>query len=153
MCKYYKLLPDKIYFHELVRQWKLLSFMLATYGLLYGAEYYKIESWDVGITLILSASTYLIAPWSAYVLVSAIRYRPKNWFFHAAAAIFMGIFVVGGLSFIYHELIGNKVLWNSYLFGSIPIFYIAGFVWLYRGSLSDFLLNIKSLISNDIDRR
>lgn len=57
-------LPDKAYFRELRRPWKLASLAIGMLWLMYGAVSYGISDWDVGISLIMGGLTYLCAPWS-----------------------------------------------------------------------------------------
>ncbi len=44
-------LPDRQYFSELWRPWKLATFGIGMLWLLYGAVCYNICDWDVGISL------------------------------------------------------------------------------------------------------
>lgn len=76
----YSFLPDNAYARELIRPWKLITFCIAMSWLLYGAIFYEIKDWDIGVTLLMGVLTYLMAPWSVYVIISAIRYRPKLWY-------------------------------------------------------------------------
>lgn len=91
---FYSFLPDKSYTQELIRPWKLVTFCIAMSWLLYGAVFYSILDWDIGVTVLMGGLTYLMAPWSVYIILSAIRYRPEFWCFHIAAALIAGLFVV-----------------------------------------------------------
>lgn len=143
----YAFLPDKAYALELLRPWKILSFCIAMSWLLYGALFYNIADWDVGVTLLMGGLTYLMAPWSVYVLLSAIRYRPKYWIFHITAALIAGLFVVDLVYMGYHALAGNQTFRDANFYASAPLYFMGGAVWLYRGSVKDFVHNVKNLTS------
>jgi hypothetical protein len=69
----HKFLPDRSYFRELRRPWKLATFGAGMSWLLYGASSYGISDWDVGISFIMGGLTYLCAPWTVHVLVNAAK--------------------------------------------------------------------------------
>ncbi len=144
MNQYYSFYPDKAYFRELIRPWKLFSFCVAMGLLLYGSVYFKIGDWDVGITIIMGCLTYLMAPWSVYVIWSAIRFRPKLWVLHVISAFIVALFVVDWVYMLYHTIAGNPVYRKDNFYASTPLFFMAGVVWLYRGSLKELVTNIKN---------
>ena len=144
--KSYNFLPDKEYARELIRPWKFVTFCIAMSWLLYGALFYYIADWDVGITLIMGGLTYLMALWSMYIFLSAIRYRPKYWIFHILAALIVGLFVVDWVYMAYHTLMGNKTFRYANFITSAPIYLMAGAVWLYRGSLRELWGNLKKVV-------
>jgi len=146
MNQTYSFVPDKAYFQELLRPWKLISFSVAMSWLIYGALNYNIMDWDVGVTLLMGVFTYLMAPWSVYVIFSSIRYRPKYWYLQIAIALLAALFVVDWVYMIYHELAGNQTLRDANFYASMPLYFLAGSVWLYRGTLSELWLNIKKVI-------
>lgn len=143
--QYYSYYPDKAYFKELVRPWKLFSFCIAMSWLLYGALNYNILDWDVGITLIMGILTYLMAPWSVYIILSAIRYRPRFWYAHFISGLIAGLFVVDWVYMLYHSIVGNHTLREANFYASAPLYFLAGTVWLYRGSLMELITNIKKI--------
>lgn len=142
----YSFWPDKSYARELVRPWKLFSFCISISLLLCGALYFEIQDWDVGVTLLMGGLTYLLAPWSVYIIFSAIRYRPKNWYFHIISALIAWLFVVDWVYMLYHTIVGNQTLREANFYASTPIYFMAGIVWLYRGSLKEMVNNIKRLV-------
>ena len=71
----YQWLPNKAYWHELFRPWKLFSLACGLGWLIYGALNYDIGDWDIGVSVIMAVLTYLLTPWSMFLLVNAIRYR------------------------------------------------------------------------------
>ena len=145
MNQTYSFIPDKAYFQELLRPWKLISFSVAMSWLIYGALNYNIMDWDVGVTLIMGVCTYLMAPWSVYVIFSSIRYRQKYWYMQIAAALLAALFVVDWVYMIYHTLAGNQTLREANFYASMPLYFLAGSAWLYRGTLSELWLNFKKV--------
>lgn len=105
MNQYYSFFPDKKYYLELIRPWKLFSFCVAMSFLLYGTVNYEIRDWDVRITILMCVLTYLMAPWSVYIILSAIRYRTRYWVFHIIAALIAGLFVVDWVYMLYHTIV------------------------------------------------
>lgn len=39
----------------------------------------------------------------------------------------------------YHTIVGNQTLRAENFYASAPLYFMAGAVWLYRGSVEDFL--------------
>jgi hypothetical protein len=113
--------------------------------LLYGALNYKIVDWDVGITLLMGSLTYILAPWSVTLILSAIRYRQNNWIVHVLFGLLLGLFVVDWVYMLYHTLVGNETLRSANFYVSMPLYFLTGTVWLYNGSLKDLWLNIVRL--------
>jgi hypothetical protein len=114
--------------------------------LLYGAIFYHIADWDVGVTLLMGGLTYLMAPWSVHVILCATRYRPKYWVVHILMALLAGLFVVDWVYMAYHTLVGNQTFRDANFYVSMPLYLMAGAVWLYRGSLRALWENIRRLI-------
>jgi hypothetical protein len=140
-----ELLPTQQYLAELVRPWKLLSFGVGMVWLLYGASNYGISDWDVGISLIMGALTYLCAPWSVRVTLHCLRYRPRFWGLWIAEALFVAWIVVDGVYVLYHTAMGNRMLRVENFYASSALYFLAGAIWLYSGSLRDFLFNVRAL--------
>jgi hypothetical protein len=141
-----ELLPPQQYLAELVRPWKLFSFGVGMVWLLYGARYYGISDWDVGISLIMGGLTYLCAPWSVRVTLHCLRYRPRFWVLWIISALFVAWFVVDGVYVFYHTAVGNQMLRLENFYASSALYFLAGAIWLYSGSLRDFLSNVRALV-------
>ncbi len=148
----YSLWPDKSYARELVRPWKLFSFCISMSWLLYGALFYHVQDWDIGVTLLMGSLTYLFAPWSVWVIYSSIRYRPKYWYIHIILALVAWLFVVDWVYMLYHTIIGNQTFREANFYASTPLYFMAGLVWLYRGSLKELSDNIRNLGSSSAQR-
>ena len=139
-----KLLPDRSYATELKRPWKLASFAGGMVWLLYGALTYGISDWDVGISLLMGGLTYLCAPWSVRVILQCLRYRPRYWIGWIAGALGVALLVVDGVYYAYHTIVGNQMLRRENFYASSALYFLAGCVWLYRGSLRDLASSILS---------
>jgi len=113
--------------------------------LLYGALNFDIADWDVGVTLVMGSLTYLMAPWSVHVILSALRYRPPLWYLQIIAALLVGLFVVDWVYMLYHAIVGNQTYRDANFYASAPLFFLAGTCWLYRGSLVELMANIRSI--------
>jgi len=137
--------PDWAYMAELVRPWKLISFAIGSGWLLFGALNYGISDWDVGISLIMGGLTYLSAPWSVGTLLTAVRYRPRNWILRIALALVAAWIVVDGVYYLYHRTMGNQMLRRENFYASSALYFLAGSIWLYRGSLREFFANVRHL--------
>lgn len=141
-----ELLPIQQYLAEFVRPWKLFSFVVGMAWLLYGASNYGISDWDVGISLIMGGLTYLCAPWSVRVTLHCFRYRPRFWGLWIAAALFMAWIVIDGVYVLYHTAMGNQMLRLENFYASSALYFLAGAIWLYSGTLRDFLSNVRALV-------
>ena len=132
-------LPDRNYFLELRRPWKLATFGIGMLWLIYGALCYDICDWDVGISLIMGGFTYIFAPWSVRTIYNSLRFRHGAWTLHAVAALVPAVFTVDWVYWLYHSAAGNQMLrWENFKV-SMALYYICGIVWWYRGSLTDLM--------------
>lgn len=136
---------DRAELRELARPWKLVTFGVAMSWLLYGALNYGIGDWDVGITLIMGTLTYVSAPWCVRTILSALRARPAHRLLRVGVALFVAWFVVDGVYVLYHTLMGNQMFRIENFHVSSAIYFMAGCFWLYRGSLRDFVSELRSI--------
>lgn len=140
---FFSFLPDREYFLELRRPWKILSFGVGMLWLLYGAVCYEISDWDVGISILMGGLTYLCAPWSVVTIYRAIRYRPYAWPVQVLFAFLPAMFAVDWVYWLYHSAAGNRMLrWENFKV-SMALYFLCGIVWSYRGSLRDLLAVIR----------
>ena len=137
--------PDRTFFLELLRPWTLFTFGVAMCLLLYGAVNYGIADWDVGITLIMGCLTYLCAPWTFRVIAVALRNRLPGWPLWLLAALAVAWVVVDGMYVLYHTSVGNRMFREDNFYASGPIYFMAGAFWLYRGSVREFLANLRAV--------
>ena len=140
------LLPDRADVAELARPWKLLSFAIGMAGLFYGALEYGISDWDVGISVIMGGLTYLCAPWSVRAILTAVRYRSGSWILRIGMALFVAWIVVDGVYVLYHTVMGNRMFRIENFYASSALYLLAGSIWLYRGSLREFLANVQGVL-------
>jgi len=143
--------PDRRYIAELVRPWKVLSFAAGIAWLLYGALNYGISDWDVGISLLMGGLTYLCAPWSVRIILHCIRRRPRYWPLWIGGAIAVALFTIDGVYVWYHTTVGNQMLRLENFYASSAMYFLAGTIWLYRGSLRDFIGYFRALRSGKSD--
>lgn len=139
----YSLWPDRAALRELLRPWKLASFAVSMALLLYGALNFGIGDWDVGVTVLMGTLTYVLAPWSVGVIGSALRYRPRGWWAHIVLALIVAVLVVDTSYVVYHTLAGNRQDRVGNFRASLPLFFLAGMCWLYRGSLSEMWRDLR----------
>ncbi len=139
------LFPDKAYFRELRRPWKLASFGLGMAWLFYGAVAYGVSDWDIGVSIIMGSITYIFAPWSVYQLHLIIRVRPRNFIPHLIAALLPAFLAVDWSYWLYHTIAGNRMLrWENFK-TSMALYFICGMIWYYRGSLQKMRDDLLSL--------
>lgn len=139
------LLPDRAYLAELCRPWKLVTFAVGMSWLLYGALSYEIPDWDVGISLLMGGLTYLCAPWSVATILATARIRAWPWICASVVALFVAWVVVDGIYVLYHSYMGNQMFRLENFYASTALYFLAGSIWLYRGSVREFLLNVRSV--------
>jgi hypothetical protein len=143
-----KLLPLRQYLLELFRPWKLFSLGVGMSWLLYGACKYGFSDWDVGISLIMGGFAYLCAPWSVRIILYHLQYRPRFWVLWIISALLVAWFVVDGIYVFYHTAMGNQMLRIENFYASSALYFLAGAIWLYSGSLRELLSNIRALFQN-----
>ena len=130
---------------ELRRPWKLVTFVLGLGWLLYGALYYDIADWDVGISLLMGGLTYLLASWSIGRLIQ-LR-RPDGVSLAVALAALVAAWLcVDGVYVLYHGLAGNRMDREGNFRASLLLYYLAGMIWFYRGSLVELRRDLIRLI-------
>ena len=112
--------------------------------LLYGAVTFGIADWDAGITLIMGILTYVCAPWILRVVLLAFRERPPYWYLWIVAALAVAWVVIDGVYVLYHTTVGNRMFREDNFYASCPIYFLAGAFWLYRGSVKDFLADVRA---------
>ena len=144
------LIPNKQSLAELGRPWKLLSLAIGMTWLIFGALNYGIADWDVGISLLIGGLTYLCGPWSVRVILLSLRHRPRYWVLWIMAALVVALFVVDWVYVLYHTLVGNQMFRLENFYVSSAVYFLAGSVWLYRGSLREFVANLRALVRGPV---
>jgi hypothetical protein len=137
------LLPDRRYWRELLRPWKLVTFGAGMAWLIYGGLCYGICDWDVGISIIMGGLTYACAPWSATTIYTAARHRPRHWPLWIMAALLPAMFTVDWVYWLYHTIMGNRMLrWENFKV-SMALYFICGILWCYPGALKELVAALK----------
>jgi hypothetical protein len=142
------LLPDHSYLTELKRPWKLVTFATGMAWLFFGAISYGISDWDICISLLMGGLTYLCAPWSVRVILVSLRFRQKYWPLWIGAAFVVALFVIDGIYYLYHTIAGNQMLRRENFYASSALYFLAGTIWLYRGSVRDLVTGLRALRLN-----
>lgn len=124
---------------EFLRPWKLVTFALGTGLMLLGSRYTPAPDWDIPVSLIMCTLAYLTAPWSLRVLLER---RWRLW----PAMLFLTWFTVDGSYAIYWYFTDPEVLalMREVNFpASLSLYGMCGVVWLYRGSLGEFVAELR----------
>lgn len=137
-------LPDRKYFSELLRPWKLASFCMGMLWLFYGAVCYDICDWDIGISIVMGGLTYVCAPWSVTTIYNSIRFRPRAWPVRVVAAFMPAMFAVDWSYWLYHTAVGNRMLrWENFKV-SMALYFICGILWCHQGALRDVVRDFRA---------
>lgn len=144
------ILPTKADLAELTRPWKLISFAVGMCWLLVGALNYHVADWDVGVSPLMGGLTYLCAPWSVGMIFAAVQEREPGWLLRVLAALVMAWFVVDGSYVLYHTLIGNRTFRLENFYASSTLYFLAGVIWVYRGTLRALLDDVRRAIRNTV---
>jgi len=115
---------------EYLRPWKLVTLAIGLGLLIVGGYYYRYSDWDTGISIIMALLTYLTAPWSAEVV---FRRQWKKM----PLAVFWWLATVDMSYYIYHSLLGNEMIRLENFFASTALYWLCGFIWIYRGSIKE----------------
>jgi hypothetical protein len=137
--------PGRTDAREWLRPWKLFSFAVGMAWLLYGAMNYRVADWDIGVSLLMGGLTYLFAPWSVRTILGAFRPWKVDSLPRIAGALAVAWFVVDGVYYAYHTLVGNEMYRIENFYASTPLYFICGCLWLYRGTLREFLGEVRNL--------
>jgi hypothetical protein len=127
-------------FAEFLRPWKLATLAIGIALLIAGSFYYDAPDWDIPISLIMALFAYLTAPWSLRVIMER---RWRHW----PAMLFATWFTVDGCYWIYWHFKNPQALAlmrDANFFASLSLYGICGVLWLYRGSLRDFLTDARA---------
>lgn len=139
-------IPDRAALLELKRPWKLATFAIAMALLLYGAVFFHIGDWDVGVTLLMGTLTYSLAPSGARAFARALRERSAHAAVDLLVAAVLAWFVIDGVYLAWHLSVGNPIYRADNAMASTPIYGMAGLFWLYRGSVRELLANLRSVL-------
>jgi hypothetical protein len=135
------------YFRNLCRPWKLVTFFLGTAFFVWGAYFWAVPTWDVGVSFLMSVLCFLIAPWAVDTALFSLRVRSPSSRRNLLLSIAAIYFVASGSYEIYNTIrMGHHPItywWN--LAFSVPTTIAAGLVWRYPGSLADFVQELRAM--------
>jgi len=119
---------------------KNITFAIGLAWLLWGALTLGYPDWDVGVSLLMAASTYLFADWCWLAIV---RVEPSKW----AAVVFYTWWCVDGSYTVYWGLLQPSVMiregqWPM----SLCLFLLAGAVWANTQTLTDATVRARDLV-------
>ena len=137
------LVPDRAHLRELRRPWKLATFAGSLGVLLYGSQVMHISDWDVGVTLLMGVETYVLAPWCVHLLLRAWRERTARAWVWVLASLAIAVFVVDTSYVLYHRWAGNVMLRAENFRASMPLFYLAGVLWSWRGTVRELWMTVR----------
>jgi hypothetical protein len=138
--------PDRAYLRELLRPWKLATFAGSLAVLIYGALTMGIGDWDVPVTLIMGALTYALAPWCVHLVHRAWRARPQYWPWHVLVSLALAVFVVDTVYMAYSRAVGNPTDREGNFLASFPLFYLAGVLWSWRGTVRELAAAVRQAL-------
>jgi hypothetical protein len=137
--------PNRSDCRELVRPWKLSTFGVGMAWLLYGALTYGFSDWDLGVSVLMGGLTYLTAPWAVRTILVCLRERPKRWLLWVAAALVVAWAVVDGSYVAYHTALHHSMLRAENFRASAAMYFLAGTLWLYRGTLRQLVQHLRKV--------
>ena len=133
------------YLQNLLRPWKVVTFVAGTAFFVWGAYYWALLTWDVAVSVLMSVACYLLAPLGVSLGLEALRERRGRWWLRLLGSAAIIYFVGSGTYELYH-LVRNgwhpPTYWEN-LFFSVPVTIVAGILWRYDGSLRDLLDEIR----------
>ena len=88
--------------------------------LIFGAYYYKYVDWDIGVSLVMAAFTYLTAEKSVTAFMK-LKHLPQ--------AVFWTWFTVDGSYTVYHITVGNELLREAQWPTSLCLYLLCGLIW------------------------
>jgi hypothetical protein len=136
----------RAYLRNLLRPWKVVTFLIGIGFFVWGAGYFDAPTWDVGVSIWMSVLCYLLAPYAVDLGLRAARSRKKGWVRDLLISAAIVYFVASGSYEIYNTIrLGQHpyTYWYNLWF-SVPVTIIAGLVWRYDGSMKDFLNELGS---------
>jgi hypothetical protein len=137
-------LSDEWVLSECLRPWKLASLSIGIALLIVGSYYEKAPDWDIPISFIMAFFAYLFAPWSLRVILER---RWRQW----PAMLFATWFTVDGCYAIYWHFadpIALDLMREANFPASLSLYGMCGIIWLYRGSLSQLVIEARALVSS-----
>ncbi|MES2206078.1 MAG: hypothetical protein V4525_04685 [Pseudomonadota bacterium] len=129
---------------EYKRPWKLFTLAGGISLLIIGSYYYAAPDWDIPISFIMAFFTYLTAPWSMRVIVK------RQWKYFPLMLFYTWFSVDGCYSIYWYfkKPIALELMREANFTASLCLYFMCGLIWYYQGSIKDFLLDFKKLITS-----
>lgn len=127
---------------EFFRPWKLATLSVGIALLIVGAQIEQLPDWDTGISILMALLTYFTAPWAVRVFIK------RRWLM-MLPALLAAWFTIDGIYFAWNAHYGPEmvdILRQANWWPSLCLYLICGFLWLYRGSISDLSTNLRALL-------
>lgn len=127
---------------EYLRPWKLASLTAGISLLVAGSIHTPAPDWDAAISIIMATCTYFTAPCSLRTLLE------RNWRL-LPIAVHATWFSVDGCYAVYWHFkdpVALDLMRSANAPASLGLYGICGVIWLYRGSLKDFYLELRSIV-------
>jgi hypothetical protein len=133
---------------EFLRPWKLVTLAIGILLLIAGAFYFPTPDWDIPISFIMAILAYLTAPWSMRVMLE------RQWKL-MPLAVFLTWVTIDGSYWLYWRLRNPEalIMRKGNFFASLALYGACGLIWLYRGSLRDFVSDAKRMINDSLRDR
>ena len=124
---------------EYLRPWKLASLAIGIGLLIVGSFYLPAPDWDIPISFIMAACTYLTAPCSLRTLLD------RKWR-NAPLAIFSTWFSVDGCYAIYwyfKDPVALDFMRSANAPASFVLYGTCGLIWLHKGTLTELYTQVR----------
>jgi hypothetical protein len=124
---------------ELLRPWKLSTLAIGVALLVVGSFYCQAPDWDIPVSFLMAAMSYLTAGWSLHVIVER-RWRQWPWM------LFVTWFTVDGCYWLYWSWknpVALEQMRSANAPASLALYWMCGLVWFYRGSLRSAVATIR----------
>ena len=106
-----------------------------------GVLYNLAPDWDVPINLIMPLLTYLTAPWSMRVILQ------RRWRQFPLMLLYTWFSVDGSYWHFKAPAVLRMMRYDNFV-TSLPLYCLCGMIWLYQGSLSQFIAEVKAFRSS-----
>lgn len=127
--------------NELLRPWKIITFIIGTLILIIGSLLVKLPDWDIPVSILMVLLTYLLGPLSLNFLLTPNN--TINIYIRVLVFIACYIFTVDVSYTLYHEY-HNHMYFRLYnLLASTILYFICSFVWAFQGTLKDFFSELR----------
>ena len=113
-----------------LQPWKLITLGFGLGLLIVGSFFYNAPDWDVGISIVMAALTYLTAPWATRVIIS------RQWSWLPLALLWYYV-SVDGCYWLYWTFNNPDALYmrEANFYASSCLYWLCGFIWLHDGPL------------------